>query len=135
MENSIIGKWSYNKNEDGYWSNETFDSKEEAIKYGAEFALEEEIETYYVGQFYPVSLNVHIGVDDIIERTAESLDDDFGSEFEHGDQWQGKLPDEKIEELEKMLEETFMAWADKNDLHPTSCTVIEISRHKVEKVA
>jgi|GEM_PF-6280518 len=131
MENSIIGKWSYNKTEDGWWSNDSYDTEEDAIKHGLEFAKEEELDTYYVGQFVPVSLSPAIDVDDIIERTAESLDEDWGGEFDHGDSWQGKLSEENIQELQKLLEQTFVAWVDKNDLNPTSCTVVTISGHKV----
>lgn len=132
MENSIIGKWSYNRTEDGWWSNDTFDTEEEAIKYGLEFAKEEELDTYFVGRFEPVGLNPQIDAVCIIENTAESLDADWGSDFDHGDRWMGKLSDEHYEELEKMMEETFNNWLEKNNLYPTSCTVIDITTHRVD---
>ena len=69
----IENKWAFNETEDGLWSNEMFDTKEEAIE-GAKDYLEDDAsqEVMYIGQCVTISLPTYVDVDSIFDRLNEN---------------------------------------------------------------
>ena len=126
------GKWSYNFTEDGIWDNDTFDTKEEAFEAGLlASALEDDYETFYTGKLAPITIsqNSAIDVDDILERVGEQLDEEYGGDFDHGEQWYDAIKKEDQDTLETMLNATFHEWLQKTNNHPTSLTIVDIDMY------
>lgn len=126
------GKWSFNFTEDGLWDQEAFDTKLEAIEAGVERAIEEGYETFYVGQFEAITIssNSAIDADDILNDLSQQLDDNYGSDFEHGAQWYDGIKTEDGDLLQTMLDEALNTWLQKTDNYPRTLTVVSISAHE-----
>lgn len=125
----LNGKWTYNFEEAGIWNNDIFDTYEEAVDAGTKHANEEGKDVLYIGQIEMVRLSENaIDVDTILEDLACNLDDEYCSEFEHGDSWYNNITKEEKKLLEEMLNKTFKQWLKKTNNYPTSYTIKDVQK-------
>lgn len=124
-------KWSYNFTEDGLWDNEVFATGEEAYNAGKAEALDRGDDTFYIGQLVPITIshNAMIDVDDILNSVSQQLDDEYGSDFEHGDYWYDAITSDDKLTLEEMLNASCQEWLRKTDNQPKTLTVIDIDEY------
>lgn len=118
------GDWTFNDQEDGNWSNDQFDTKEEAIVAGIEYAQEEQWSNLYVGMVQEIPVISPIDADNIIERTAEKIDEDYGGDYEPGDRFDDSLQCGDSDHLQKLLDEAFYKWVEDRNIK-CPCFTIE----------
>lgn len=100
--------WSYSQNEE-YWDNDFFPSKEEAIETGKEWCLGESFE---VGQMYDIEFTqddcewLDIA-EHTVDKLIDSLYDEVGEVSEH---WANRISREDKEDLNKQLAKVIMDW-------------------------
>ena len=124
-------KWSYNFTEDGLWDNEVFETGEEAYEAGKAEALDRGGDTFYNGQLVPITIssNAAVDVDGIFDLISQQLDDEYGSDFEHGERWYDAITSDDKLTLEEMLNAAFHEWLQKTSNQPTSLTIIDIDEY------
>ena len=108
MKTTPTNQWSCSQNEE-YWDNDFFPSKEEAIEAGKEWYLGESFE---VGQMYDVEFTQDdCEWLDIAEHTVDklisSLYDEVGEVSEY---WANKISREDEEDLNKQLAKVIIEW-------------------------
>lgn len=119
----MTGKWTFNNTYDGNWSNDKFETKEEAIAGGLAYAKEDEWNSLFVGQVEENTVPNPIDSDDLLVRASEMLDEDGGSEFDFGDCFVNHITDEQEDDLQSMLEETYYKWVEKHNIKTHSWTI------------
>lgn len=126
-----VEKWSYNFTEDGLWDNEVFATGEEAYEAGKAAALEEGYDIFYIGQLVPITIsrNAVIDVDDILDAVSQQLDDEYGGDFDPGEQWYEAITSDDKLTLEEILNVAFHEWLQKTNNQPKTLTVIDIDEY------
>jgi len=124
-------KWSYNFSEDGLWDNEVFETGEEAYEAGKDAALEDGYEVFYIGQLVPITIpqNYVMVTDEVLRQVSQYLDDEYGSEFEHGERWYEKITEDEKLTLDEMLNNALQAWLEKTHNHPKTLMVTDIDEY------
>jgi hypothetical protein len=98
-------KWTYNVFDDDIWSNDDYETKEDAIKHGREAALNEENDCFFVGQIVPFipSINAYAVLDGISENACEECG-------ESGHDYLTCVDKKDVEKLEEQLNEVLNKW-------------------------
>lgn len=126
---SLNGKWSYNFEQAGTWDNDTFDTYEDAVDAGSKQVNLEGKDVLYIGQIEYITLSDNaIDADSILEDLSCNLDDNYPSDYEHGDIWYNNITKEERELLEKMLNKTFSKWIEKTNNYPASYTIKDVNK-------
>jgi len=118
------GDWTFNDQEDGNWSNDQFSTKEEAITAGIEYAQEEGWSNLYVGMVQEIPVISPIDADDVIEKTAEKIDEDYGGDYDPGERFDDSLQCGDNDHLQKLLDEAFYKWVEDRNIK-CPCFTIE----------
>jgi len=122
--------WTFNDKEDGIWGNDDFSTKEEAIAAGIEYAKEENWSELYVGQMLEIPVESPIDADDVIEKTAENIDDNYGGDYEPGEKFLNNIQCGDSDQLQKLLDEAFDKWVKERNIKCGAFTI-----EKVERIA
>lgn len=128
----LAGKWSFNNREDDTWPHDMFDTKEEAIKEGLIYAKDEAWPSLFVGRCVEVSVPSPIDVEALLERIAEAIDEEGGSEWEAGDKFLNSLACEQDDDLECLLNGAFLAWVNKHNIRTGFYTIEDIEKVPLE---
>lgn len=124
MKTTPTNQWSYSQNEE-YWGNDFFPSKEEAIEVGKEWYLGESFE---VGQMYDVEFTqddcewLDIA-EHTVDKLIDSLYDEVGEASEH---WANKISREDEEDLNARLAKTIMEWIEDRVSQPNVFLVDDV---------
>ena len=110
------GRWTFNESEDGLWSNDDFETREEAIEAAQEYFCSDQ-EIMYVGKCEVVPLPTYIDVDDIFERLNEHYSEDC---FEYDDYLFEDVSKEDREWLEGKLQDLMREFYKKQKLKVNS---------------
>ena len=110
------GDWTFNNYNYDTWSNDHYDTKEEAIAAGVELANDEGWLRLYIGQVQEIPVDSPMDADDVIERTAESIDDNYGGDWKPGDRFLSGIDDGDSERLQELLDEAFGRWVIKRNI-------------------
>jgi len=116
--------WTFNDKEDGIWDNDFFSTKEEAIAEGIKYAKDENWLELYIGQMTEIPVESPIDADEIIEKTAENIDDNYGGDYEPGEQFLSNIQCGDSAQLQKLLDEAFDKWVKEKNIK-CLCFVIE----------
>lgn len=122
------GDWTFNNRNEDSWSNEHFNTKEEAVKAGIEYAKEEGWTNLYVGQVQEIPVSSPIDADDIIEKVAEKIDENYGGDFDPGERFLNNLECGDGDRLQALLDEAFGKWVDERNIKCPCFTIENIER-------
>lgn len=106
---SDAGKYCYSLNEEDFTG--AYDSIEEAKGAGEEAAIEEEQDTYFVGQCREIV--PYISAWRILDQLQEDAYEEVGEPSEN---YLDNVKDEQKDELEKVLNEVLHQWFEKYNL-------------------
>lgn len=118
------GRWTFNESEDGLWSNEDFETIEEAIDAAKEYFCSEQ-EVMYIGRCEVVSLPIYIDVDDIFEQLNEHYSEDC---FEYDDYLFEDVKKEDREWLEGKLQDLMVEFYKKTGIKSEQYTMINVEK-------
>ena len=124
----INDKWVYSMDEEVFSNSDYFDTKEEAIEAGEEYAKDCGYSQYYVGQckeFIP-----RVDAEDLIERMQEQAYEEVGEVTED---WLEDATSEAINELAEELHMLFQKWMKKYSLEPSFYRVEAIDSYSVRE--
>lgn len=115
-------KWTITQNEE-WWNNEEFNSKESAIKAGKDYKYGYPNEDFYVGQIYDITFEENELYDPseyIINALSDSL---YDMCEECAENWYENITKEQEKELDEMVNEAIFRWIEKNKLQPNCYTI------------
>lgn len=118
------GDWTFNNREDNLWTHDNFGTKEEAVSAGIEYAKEKSWSNLYVGQVQEIPVVSPIDADDIIEKAAEKIDDNYGGDYDLGDRFISGIGCCDSERLQELLDEAFCKWVEERNIK-CNCFTIE----------
>lgn len=107
-------KWSYNNTSGGYWSNDNFDTRKEAIEAGRE---EYPSEDFYVGQCNPIDFipYLYIDAEHAIDALSGQIDDNYGgNDLEFGQSFYDEAM-EQHDSLQAKLDKAVKEWLSENE--------------------
>ena len=120
----IEGRWTFNESEDGYWSNEDFETREEAIEAAKEYAEENLIEfPMYIGKCEIVPLPTYVDTDDIFEQLNEHYSEDC---FEYDDYLFEDVSKEDQKWLEGKLQDLMLEFYKKTGIKSEQFTMANV---------
>jgi hypothetical protein len=120
------GKWTYNDVDDGIWSNDDFETEEEAVKYGREATLDEENDCFYIGQIVPFVPSVDAAM--IIDSISENACEECG---ESADGYLDYVDKKDIAKLAVRLNEVLDKWLTDTGNEPTFWKIENIKQIEV----
>ena len=101
--------WSFSHAEEYGWDNDEFDTREEAIEAGVEYAKEYNYDYIYIGEWFNVTLELCTYAEDVIEDISNYLDDEFG-EIDAGFKFMNGISSENEARLQELLNNAFNQW-------------------------
>jgi hypothetical protein len=116
-------KWTYSLDEENFSNCDYFDTKEEAIEAGKEYAIDCEENYIYIGkckEYIP-----WIDVERIIEQVGDTAYDNLG---EAAEDYLCDVSKDAEKELEKKITEVFFEWLNKYNLNPNFYSVVNIQK-------
>lgn len=122
---SMNGRWTFNESEDGLWSNDDFETKDEAIEEAKAYLSENDQEEMYIGQCETVLLPTYIDVDDIFEQLDEHYSEDC---FEYDDYLFEDVSKEDREWLEGKLRDLILEFYQKAKIKSTQYTMTKVDK-------
>jgi len=126
----IENKWTFNETEDGLWSNEMFDTKEEAIEGAKDYLEDEALQVMYIGQCVTISLPTYIDVDSIFDR----LSDQYAEEcYEYDDYLFDDVTKKDSDWLEDKMGNLMKEFYEKIKLESTQYTIEHIEEIREDK--
>lgn len=101
--------WTFSYVEEYDWDNDEFDTKEEAIKAGIEYAKEYNYDYIYVGEIFNITLELRTYAEDVIEDISNYLDNEFG-DIDAGFKFMNGISNENEARLQALLDDAFNEW-------------------------
>ena len=101
--------WTFSYVEEYDWDNDEFDTKEEAIKAGIEYAKEYNYDYIYVGEIFNITLELCTYAEDVIEDISNYLDNEFG-DIDAGFKFMNGISSENEARLQELLDDAFNEW-------------------------
>ena len=101
--------WTFSYVEEYDWDNDEFDTKEEAIKAGIEYAKEYNYDYIYVGEIFNITLELCTYAEDVIEDISNYLDNEFG-DIDAGFKFMNGISNENEARLQALLDDAFNEW-------------------------
>lgn len=119
---SIEGRWTFNETDDGIWSHDDFETREEAIE-EAKIYLCEDQEVMYVGQCEVVALPTYIDVDDVFDQ----LNEHYGEQcFEYDDYLFEGVKEEDQDWLTDKLKELMLEFYKRAGIEGTHYIMVKV---------
>lgn len=119
---SLQDKWMFNRECDGIWSGENFNTREEAIEAGqAEYVGDTGgMHEFFVGQI-DGNIAIHINTDNILDNIAEGVYEQVG---EVSEDYLGHVKQDDLNELEGELSEVILKWMKKHGYEPNYYKIV-----------
>jgi len=118
----IEGRWTFNESQDGLWSNDDFETREEAVEAAREYFCSEQ-EIMYIGRCEVVPLPTYFDVDDIFERLNEHYSEDC---FEYDDYLFEDVTKEDREWLESKLQDLILEFYKRAGIKSEQFTMVDV---------
>lgn len=130
------GKWVFNDSEYGLWNKgEEFETREEVIKYGTEYAKENQWESVFIGQIKEIPVKSQICAEEVINDTAEYIDDNYDScDLEFGQKFIDGISTEDSDCLQKLLDTAFYEWVKVRGIATNSYQIGKVEEIKLAEV-
>lgn len=128
------GEFSFNMLRECTWRNDQFPTFEEALAAGIKMAKEEKWETLFIGQVVEVPVTYQIDADDIVERIAENIDENYGDDWEPGEEFLENLEKGDIEALQEELDGAISRWVEKRKIRTHCFTMENVGEVKLDNV-
>jgi hypothetical protein len=121
-------KWTYNVFDDDNWSNDDYETKEEAIKHGREAAPGEGNDCFFVGQIVPFvpSVDAYAVLDGISEKACEECG-------ESGHDYLTCVKKKDVEKLEAQLNKVLNKWLTDTGNEPYFWKIETIQKIKIKE--
>ena len=101
--------WSFSHAEEYGWDNDEFDTREEAIVAGIEYAKEYNYDYIYIGEWFNFTLELRTYAEDVIEDISYYLDNEFG-DIDAGTSFVSNISAENEARLQELLDNAFNQW-------------------------
>ena len=101
--------WTFSHAEEYGWDNDEFDTKEEAIKAGIDYAKEYDYEHIYVGEIFNITFELRTYAETVIEDIAYQLDNECG-DIDAGNSFINSISSENEARLQELLDDAFNEW-------------------------
>jgi len=121
--------WSFSHAEEYGWDNDEFDTKEEAIVAGVEYAKEYYHDCIYIGELSNITLELCTYAEDVIEDIACYLDNEFG-DIDAGTSFVSNISAENEARLQELLDNAFNQWVNECNI---TCPVNVVDN--IERIA
>ena len=101
--------WTFSHADEYGWDNDEFDTKEEAIVAGIDYAKECNYEYIYVGEIFNITLELRTYAETVIEDIAYQLDNECG-DIDAGTSFINSISSENEARLQELLDDAFNEW-------------------------
>ena len=103
--------WSFSHAEEYGWDNDEFDTREEAIQAGIDYADEYNYDYIYIGEWFNFTLELCTYAEDVIVDISIFLDNEFG-DIDAGFKFMNGISSENEARLQELLNDAFNKWVE-----------------------
>lgn len=125
-------RYGFNSQEEGTWCNCDCETKEQAILEGKEYYLDEQRTHFFVGEVIETPVLNPLDADDLIEKAAELIDENYGGDWDPGERFYEHVEKEQIKDLQTMLEKVWESWIDKHNIKSHSFIIDNIEEINID---
>ncbi len=111
-----MSKWSFNSQETGDWCYGIFDTMEEAVAEGMEYAKELSWSELFIGEVVEVPIGYSIDADSVIEHIAENIEENHGGDWGADQAFLDNIGDKDTECLQKILDDALEKWVNERNI-------------------
>ena len=128
-----MSKWTFNSQEGEIWPHDLFETREEALAAGMKYAKEERLSELFIGEAVDTPIDFTFNADDVIEKVAEYIDDNYGGDWDPGQTFSSSISKEDEESLENLLNDAFEKWIEEREIKSHTFLVQNIERIELVK--